>query len=499
MHTLSSLVPGMPVLFGGDRVTYVSERLAQQYKEGDRLLILQESGELLHIPRREYELAGQGVTKALTAFSELSATSDNQIRAFFNIFAAHLKDEKIWQEIKHVNLSDVTAAKEKGRSTTRLLVDEKMRSAMISGLCEWRDAEGSCGRVLETVKHQGWQVDQVTAPLGVLGFVFEGRPNVLADAAGVVRNRNAIVFRIGSDALRTAQAIMAFAVRPALETAGLPREAVVLLESVERASAWALFSDRRLSLAVARGSGAAVSQLGEIAKQAGVPVSLHGRGGAWIIADETADLLRLETVVHSSLDRKVCNSLNVCCLPAKRADELVAAFLRGLDRAGRERGYGYKLHVIKGSESFVNPVLFQTKTKVKRAGGTFEEDLADILPEERLGDEWEWEETPEVTLMVVNRIDEAIEAFNRYSPQFIASLISETPEVHQAFWDQVQAPFIGDGFTRWVDGQYALRRPELGLSNWEGGRLFARSGILSGDGIITIRTRASQEDMTLRR
>ena len=68
-----------------------------------------------------------------------------------------------------------------------------------------------------------------------------------------------------------------------------------------------------------------------------------------------------------------------------------------------------------------------------------------------------------------------------------------------AFWSGLDAPFVGDGFTRWVDGQYALDRPELGLSNWQHGRLLARSGVLSGDSVFTLRTRAFQQDPDLHR
>ena len=71
-----------------------------------------------------------------------------------------------------------------------------------------------------------------------------------------------------------------------------------------------------------------------------------------------------------------------------------------------------------------------------------------------------------------------------------ASLVSSNPLEQQRFFATINAPFVGDGHTRWVDGQLALRRPELGLSNWEYGRLLARGGVLSGDGIYTIRTRA---------
>ena len=58
---------------------------------------------------------------------------------------------------------------------------------------------------------------------------------------------------------------------------------------------------------------------------------------------------------------------------------------------------------------------------------------------------------------------------------------------------------MGDGFTRWVDGQYALGKPELGLSNWQAGRLFARGGVLSGDGIYTVRARMRQSNPALKR
>ena len=68
-------------------------------------------------------------------------------------------------------------------------------------------------------------------------------------------------------------------------------------------------------------------------------------------------------------------------------------------------------------------------------------------------------------------------------------MISEDSAEHERFYQTVNTPFVGDGFTRWVDGQFALKRPELGLSNWQHGRLFGRGGILSGDSVYTLRTR----------
>ena len=79
------------------------------------------------------------------------------------------------------------------------------------------------------------------------------------------------------------------------------------------------------------------------------------------------------------------------------------------------------------------------------------------------------------------------------------SLLSEDQDEHDRFFQRVDAPFVGDGFTRWVDGQYAFNRPELGLSNGEFGRLFGRGGVLSGDSVFTVRSRVNQSDPQLRR
>jgi glutamate-5-semialdehyde dehydrogenase len=495
---LSQLTPGMLVPFGGNRVATVSAELAARFAAGDRLVVVQETGALLHVPAAVQAVAEAAVGRAHDAFGRLGEVSDAQISAFFEAFAVNLESAP-WTAIAEANARDVDKARAAGRSTTRLIADEKMRQGMIEGLRVWRDAPAGRNRVLERVEHTGWSVEQLAAPLGVVAFVFEGRPNVFADATGVLRSGNTVVFRIGSDALGTAQAIMTHALQPALSAAGLPQGAVSLVESPERSAGWAMFSDRRLGLAVARGSGAAVAQLGAVARQAGLPVSLHGTGGAWLVADATADAARFAAVVEASLDRKVCNSLNVCCIVRERAGELTPLFLDALTRAGAARGHGRKLHIVEGDEAVLPPGWLDGVERVRRAEGEVEEPLAERLPEAELGREWEWEDTPEVTLKIVDSVDEAVTLFNRHSPQFVASLISEDPAAHDRFYAAVNAPFVGDGFTRWVDGQYALDRPELGLSNWEHGRLFARAGVLSGDGVFTVRSRARQADPALHR
>jgi glutamate-5-semialdehyde dehydrogenase len=226
-----------------------------------------------------------------------------------------------------------------------------------------------------------------------------------------------------------------------------------------------------------------------------VPVSLHGTGGAWLVADESADPARFAAAVASSVDRKVCNTLNVCCIVRSRAGELVPVFLEAL---GGERA-AWKLHVVEGDEPAVAERWRSRRTQVVRAEGPVAEAQVERLPLAELGREWEWEATPEVTLKIVDDLDEAITLFNRHSPRFSASLISEDPAGQDRFYAEIEAGFVGDGMTRWVDGQYALNRPELGLSNWQHGRLLARGGVLSGDSVYTIRTRMRQKDIGLHR
>jgi glutamate-5-semialdehyde dehydrogenase len=294
------------------------------------------------------------------------------------------------------------------------------------------------------------------------------------------------VFRIGSDALGTAKQLMALVVAPALQKSGLPIGAVVLIDSPEHAAGWALFSDARLSLAVARGSGEAVAQLGAIAQQSGVPVSLHGTGGAWMIVGD-ADEPRLRLVIENSLDRKVCNTLNVICILRQNALEQIPIVVRAALDAAKKRNTLPIVHGVDDAEAILRNAFAEIDTCVASA------DKAS------LGIEYEWENAPEFAVVLVDDIEEATQLFNTYSPQFIVSVVSQLTDDVKKVWEMCNAPFVGDGFTRWVDGQFALLRPELGLSNWQQGRLFARPGVLSGDSAYSVRLRVQQFNDNLHR
>jgi len=465
---LHALTAGDRILVGGDRVVTVSPELAAAFTAGDRLVVVHDTGDVLHIPAAEHRPVAAAVQRARAAFAALADVTDEQITDFFEAFAAALADDARFEPIAAANAADVESALARGRATGRLTLSSGMRSDMVAGLRAWRDNPTRRRQQMGVVHHDGWRVEQWRDPLGVVGFVFEGRPNVFADATGVLRTGNTVVFRIGSDALGTARAIMQHAVVPSLAAAGLPDGAVQLVDSAAHAAGWALFADTGVSLAVARGSGAAVLQLGAVARQHGVPASLHGTGGAWMVAAESAPAAQFAAVVRHSLDRKVCNTLNVCCIVRSRADELVPVFLAAVDEAASTRGVSPIVHALEPDDP-------------------------------RLATEWEWDSVPEVAYMVVDSTAHAVAQCNRFSPHFVASLISTDEHEHDAFYRTVDAPFVGNGFTRWVDGQFALVQPELGLSNWQGGRLFGRGGVLSGDSVHTIRLRTVVDDHDLHR
>jgi glutamate-5-semialdehyde dehydrogenase len=495
MTSTPALQSGDRVLVGSTLVT-VDESFAGSLNPGDVVLGIAASGQLRRIPQNVHVLASQRVGDALAAFQQLQDVSTSQVNRFFALSAEKLANDSVFESVARANQADVDAAITKGRSTTRLILTEKMRTEMIVAFKMWESVDMSFNSLQDTISHSGWEVQQWRAPLGVIGFVFEGRPNVFADATGVLKGGNTVVFRIGSDALGTAKAIMDAVIHPALAESGLPTDCVVLLESAEHAAGWALFSDNRLSLAVARGSGQAVSELGSIAQQSGVPASLHGTGGAWMIVGQKADAARLASVVQHSLDRKVCNTLNVVCIPKSRAEELVPVVYGAAEKAGSARGLHCRVHAVDGADQFLPD---STSIEVKRADGIHQEQQITVSNRDEISHEFEWEENPEFFIVLVSDIEESVRLFNEFSPQFVVSAISEDSDEREVIWKGANAPFVGDGFTRWVDGQFALLRPELGLSNWQSGRLFARGGVLSGDSAFTVRLQVKQIDTDLHR
>ena len=200
-----------------------------------------------------------------------------------------------------------------------------------------------------------------------------------------------------------------------------------------------MFSDPRLALAVARGSGAATAQLGAVARQAGNSVSLHGTGGAWIVAAATADvdafarcglpLARPQGLQHTQhlLHRRRAAPPTWFPPSWRRSSERGsgAGSAEAPRRSSRRRAPSRRRGSLGGRD-------LHGPTASTRAAGRGDR-------RDGLGNEWEWEESPEVTLAIVPSIDEAVEWFNRYSPRFVVSLVSDDAAAHGRFFELVDA------------------------------------------------------------
>ena len=179
----------------------------------------------------------------------------------------------------------------------------------------------------------------------------------------------------------------------------------------------------------------------------------------------------------------MCNTANVICLP--RSPDLLAAVLQGITEASASRSTRAVIHCASVDDEL------KIEQSLKQPD---EVELYVHQGDNHLAEEWEWDQQPEVSIRFTESLEESCELFNTYSPRFVVGVISEDNRDFEIVYRLCEAPFVGDGFTRWVDGQYALARPELGLSNWQHGRLFARGGILSGDGVFSVRYVMHQKD-----
>src|SRR5262245_45122095 len=139
MAELRAVPRGMPLLYGGNRVTTVPDAVADAFRAGDHLVVVQTTGDVLHIPGEVYAAVDGAVRRAGAAFEALAVLPDERIDRFYDDFGAALADDAVWARIAAANAADVERARARGRSTTRLVADARMRERMIEGLRLWRD------------------------------------------------------------------------------------------------------------------------------------------------------------------------------------------------------------------------------------------------------------------------------------------------------------------------------------------------------------------------
>ena len=360
----------------------------------------------------------------------MAAASEEALDRALVEIADRLRSES--EPILAANAEDLDAAADlTGALRDRLRLDPERLAAIeaqVRALAEMPHVPEE-GEVRE---HSGLRVTERRIPIGVVGANYEARPNVTVDVASqLVKSRNAGVLRTGGAALRTSTACVDLAIAPGLEAAGLPRDAIQIVRSADRAAAEALVSIPELvRLVILRGSGPTTAHLADIGARHGTRILAHAEGGGVLYVDRSCDEGRALGLIRESLDRLgVCNRLNLLLVHRDVYDSLVDAVQPLLDDLG----------------------------------------VAPSLPphDHPLGHEWATDAGNEanVTIAPVDGPEEAADVANEVTSGLAASVAGDDADAAGLFLDRYRGTgAFWNASTRWLDGFRLLQAPETGIN-----------------------------------
>ncbi len=338
------------------------------------------------------------------------------------------------------NAEDVAAATSDGLSSAligRLTLTEKKLEAMARSIREIAGQVDPVGQTLEASdRPNGLRVEKRRVPIGVIGIVFESRPNVTSDAAALcLKSANACILRGGKESVRSNLAIAAV-VRAALDGAGVHPDAVQLIETTDRAAVGALVTAEGLvDLVIPRGGE---SLIRAVVEQATVPVIKHYKGVCHIYIDEFADI---DMAVNVALSAKVdgcavCNTAECVLVHAAVADRVLPELGRKYRAAGVQmRADAASLPLLSGAIAAVD--------------ADWGQEFLDMI----------------VAIRLVQSLDQAVDHINRYGSQHTDAIITDNLEHSRIFAARVDsASVMVNASTRWADGyEYGLGA-EIGIS-----------------------------------
>ena len=338
------------------------------------------------------------------------------------------------------NAEDMTAAREAGLSDAmldRLQLTSERLEQMIAGLRAMVELPDPLGAVTERRKQpSGIEVGRMRVPLGVVCIIYESRPNVTADAAGLaLKAGNAVILRGGSEALRSNRAI-ADCMQAGLAAVGLPKEALQMVDTSDRAAVGALITmPEYIDVLIPRGGKSLVARLQQEAR---VPLLKHLDGVCHVYVDAAADLDMAEAIAVNSKTQRfgVCNAIETLLVHGAVAETLLPRLAERFLAAGVElRGCPYSCQLLEGIEPAT------------------EEDWS----EEYLG--------PVLALRVVSSLDHAIEHINHYGSGHTDAIVTEDSASADRFLREVDSGSVmHNASTRFADGfEYGLGA-EIGIS-----------------------------------
>ena len=343
-------------------------------------------------------------------------------------------------ELLAANAADVEEARTNGLDDAmvdRLTLTAKSIEAMALGLEQVAALPDPVGEITDMKRRpSGIQVGKMRVPLGVVGIVYEARPNVTADAAALcLKSGNAAILRGGKEALRANQAIAA-CVREGLKTAGLPETAVQVIETTDReAVGYLIAMPEYVDVIVPRGGKGLIER---ISKDARVPVIKHLDGNCHVYIDANADPLKAMRILENSKTQRygTCNTAESLLIASTVAEEQLPPLARMLTAHGVE---------IRGCT--------ETCRLVPSAKPATPEDYAT----EYLA--------PVISCKVVADVDEAMDHIARYSSAHTEAIVTENYTTALRFLREVDsASVMVNASTRFADGfEYGLGA-EIGIS-----------------------------------
>lgn len=326
----------------------------------------------------------------------------------------------------------------------RLLLNEARIAQMADGIRQVAALDDPIGEVIGMKKRpNGLMIGQKRVPLGVVGIIYEARPNVTADAFALCfKTGNAVILKGGSDAIHSNIAIVA-AIRRALVLQGLPEEAVSLIEDTSRETAAAFMKmNDYVDVLIPRGGAGLIRA---VVNQATIPVIETGTGNCHIFVDETADFdMALDIIMNAKTQRiGVCNACESLVLHEKIADAFVPALLKRLAEKEVE---------VHGDE---NVVRIADKTCGEKA-------VTIPATEEDWGKEYL---DYKISAKTVTSLDEAIAHINQYNTGHSEAIITQNYENAQRFLNEIDAACVYvNASTRFTDGFEFGFGAEIGIS-----------------------------------
>ncbi len=383
---------------------------------------------------REVEILCQNAKKASRT---LALASEKEKNTLLLTLAEMLcqKSEKIIL----ANKTDLASAEDNGVPTAmldRLMIDEKRIQGIANSLCSVAALPDPIGKGEVWSRPSGITLRRVRVPLGVVGIIYEARPNVTVDSAALcLKTGNAVVLRGGKEAINTNMALVSV-IKEALIKCGLDEHSVGLITSTSRESANALMSMRGLvDVLIPRGGKGLIRACVENSK---VPVIETGAGNCHLYVDESADLQKaLRVAVNAKCSRpSVCNAVETILVHSSLADSFLPMLKTALDE------YNVEIRGCERSRAILPDIKAASEED-------FDTEFDDYI----------------VALGVLDSLDEAIEHINKYSTGHSEAIITENMKNSDRFGAMIDSVAVYvNASTRFTDGGEFGFGAEIGIS-----------------------------------